>query len=118
MISTARRWLKRLFAVIRRPKPPAYIARKDCEHALRCYLCAPGICTGRLNRPDEPDASKPRSWSYGMCIYTVMENGELMRWNMTIEGANEHYRNQAIKQGRPEPTACELTPEAIAGLEH
>jgi hypothetical protein len=71
-----------------------------------------------LNTPDEPDMSKPRASSYGMCVYTVMKDGEVMRWNLTLEGANEYHKNRAIeKEDRP-PAVCELTPAAIARVEN
>jgi hypothetical protein len=112
------KWLRAIVAFKRKPKPPAYIARKECIRALECYLCPPDICTGMLNPPDEPDMHKPRSLNRGMCVYSVKENGAVMRWNLTLEGANEYYKNQAIKEGASPPVACELTPEAIARLEN
>jgi hypothetical protein len=73
--------------------------RHACEHhTAGCYLCPPEHCSGALNDPNDPDLTKPRSSSFGHCVYLGGPDGG-MRLRMSARDANDHYARQAMERG-------------------
>ena len=92
--------------------------RSLCEHhAAGCYLCPRGHCIGMLNDRDHPDPNKPKPRTSARCVYGPSRNGAPgVRFNMTLQGANEYYKRQAMANGYSDVRTREMLKEGLAFL--
>ena len=99
-----------MIARVQEDAPIRQQPRSVCEHhAAGCYLCPRERCIGMLNDREDPDPEKPRPSTSGHCVYMPGENGGIgMRVNMTLQGANEHYKRSAMDRGYSDISTREM----------
>lgn len=78
-------------------RPVREMPRADCQHSFACYLCPRSRCVGSLNAPDDPDLTKPRSSSWGHCIFVQGKHG-IVRFRVSIAEANKRRARAAADE--------------------
>lgn len=117
MENSQRKTIKSWFLLRVLKRPVRQQPRKACEHhAAGCYLCPREHCDGALNDPDDPDLTKPRSASFGHCIYIGGPDGG-QRLRVSARSANDYYARQALDRGYSDISTRAMLGADLDGLD-